>query len=79
MIVLGSGYHVQSCLKWYKSIKHENKRDITYYYYYNIIVQLFGTSWVQVQRTESRKVKHLRSGSIEVKRLQLHRQTRAKA
>jgi hypothetical protein len=28
-------------------------------------------------RTESRKVKHLRSGSIEVMRLQLHRQTRA--
>jgi hypothetical protein len=28
-------------------------------------------------RTESRKVKHLRSGSIEAKRLQLHRQTRA--
>jgi hypothetical protein len=27
--------------------------------------------------TESRKVKHLRSGSIEAKRLQLHRQTRA--
>jgi hypothetical protein len=28
-------------------------------------------------RTESRKVKHLRSRSIEVMRLQLHRQTRA--
>jgi hypothetical protein len=28
-------------------------------------------------RTESRKVKHLHNGSIEAKRLQLHRQTRA--
>jgi hypothetical protein len=63
--------------------KHFNKTiyNINLCYLHNIITTSEYNSSAQAGyksiRTESRKVKHLRSGSIEAKHLQLHRQTRA--
>jgi hypothetical protein len=47
--VPGSGYHMQSLSRVVQIHTTQKKKDITLYYY-NIRVQLFGTSRVQVQQ-----------------------------
>jgi hypothetical protein len=76
VIVLGSGYHVISVSSGTNPYNTEIKETL----HYIITTSEYNSSAqavYQSNRIESRKVKHLRSGSIEAKRLELHRQTRA--